>query len=117
MATMAVLRRDQDGDRFLLNAENLSWQELLTDIARSIGAKVPTLKIPAWQSAFLWPVEALRARLSGSRPLITRESHRNVQSRFHYDGGAYPEATGNDYRDIGTVIAEIGKRYQATFAE
>ncbi|MEM6772236.1 MAG: NAD-dependent epimerase/dehydratase family protein, partial [Bacteroidota bacterium] len=112
-ATLEVLRRNKDGDRFLLNATNLSWEQLLTRIARSIDAKPPTVRMPAWQSAFLWPVEALRAKLSGSRPLITRESHRNVQASFRYDGSAYSKATGNAYRDIGTVIAEIGKKYKA----
>ncbi len=115
-ATMATLHRDEDGDRFLLNAANLSWKTLLSDIAHSIGAKAPTLKVPAWQSAFLWPLEALRSRFSGKRPMITRESHRNVQSSFRYDGSAYPSLTGEAYQDIGTVIAEIGQRYQAHIA-
>lgn len=115
-ATLQVLGRDQDGDRFLLNAANLSWEDLLAAIAQSIGAKVPTVRMPAWQSAFLWPIESLRAKLSGNRPLITRESHRNVQATFRYDGSSYPTETGNSYQDVGTVIASIGKAYKATFA-
>jgi len=112
-ATLQVLRRDQDGDRFLLNAANLSWEKLLNTIAASIDAKPPTVRLPAWQSAFLWPVEALRAKISGNRPLITRESHRNVQATFRYDGSSYPTVTGQAYQDIGTVIAEIGQAYNA----
>lgn len=115
-ATLQVLERDEDGDRFLLNAGNFSWQDLLGDIARSIDAKAPTRSVPAWQSAFLWPLESLRAKLAGARPLITKESHRNVQATFKYDGSAYPKATGNAYEDVGTVIAKIGKAYKATVA-
>ena len=111
-ATLQVLRRDQDGDRFLLNADNTRWQDLLAAIADSIGVEAPTREVPAWQSAFLWPIESLRAKLSGGRPLITKESHRNVQAAFRYDGSAYVSETGNQYRDIGTVIAEVGQAYK-----
>jgi len=80
-AVLFVLEEDRDGSRYLLNAANLSWREVLTAIARSIGARPPSIGIAAWQSAFLWPLEGLRSRLSGTRPLITQESHRNVTLR------------------------------------
>lgn len=110
-AALAVLDRDQDGDRFLLNGTNWSWQEAMTKIAQSIDAKPPTLRIPAWQSAMLWPVELLRAKISGSKPIITRESHQNVQADFRYDGSAYVAATGRTYRDIEACVREVGQAF------
>lgn len=112
-ATLAVLDRDQNGERFLLNAANLSWKKAMQLIATSINAKPPTLRVPAWQSSLLWPIELLRARLTGAKPLITRESHQNVQADFRYDGGAYPQATGNEYHDIEDTIREVGLAYLA----
>ena len=111
-ATLFALDRDIDGDRFLLNAANLSWKEAQRMIAESIGAKPPSYRMPAWQSALLWPIESLRAKLAGKRPLITRETHHNVQSSFQYDGSAYTEASGRAYRDIGEVINKIGRLYR-----
>ncbi|MFT5999833.1 MAG: dihydroflavonol-4-reductase [Neolewinella sp.] len=113
-AAMVILDRDQDGDRFLLNAANLSWREAMTKIAKSIGVKPPTLKVSAWQSGLLWPIELLRASLAGSKPIITRESHQNVQADFRYDGTNYVEATGKAYRDIGETIRYVGGRYLAS---
>lgn len=110
-AALTVLERDQNGERFLLNAVNWSWEEAMTKIARSIGAKAPTLRVPAWQSAMLWPVELLRAKISGSKPIITRESHQNVQADFRYDGSAYLATTGNAYRDVETCVREVGKDF------
>jgi nucleoside-diphosphate-sugar epimerase len=112
-AAIAVLDRNQDGDRFLLNAANLSWQDAMTKIADSIGVKPPTLKVSAWQSGLLWPIEMLRASLAGTKPIITRESHQNVQADFRYDGSAYQEATGKTYRDINKTIQYIGEKYLA----
>ncbi|MFK8164633.1 MAG: NAD-dependent epimerase/dehydratase family protein [Lewinella sp.] len=110
-AALAVLDRDQDGDRFLLNAVNLSWREAMSKIAQSIGAKPPSLKVSAWQSGLLWPIEMLRASLAGTKPIITRESHQNVQADFRYDGTAYLEATGKTYRDIEETIRYVGELY------
>lgn len=112
-AALFVLERNVDGDRFLLNGGNLSWRDLQEKIARSIGAKPPSLGLAPWQSALLWPVEGLRAKLTGQRPLITRESHRNVQARYQYDGSAYVEASGRPYRPLDETIAAIGKAFLA----
>lgn len=110
-AVLAVLERDTDGDRYLLNAANKSWREVLTTIAQSIGKRPPTLAVARWQSALLWPVEKVRAGLTGTQPLITRESHRNVQANFRYDGAGFEALAGREYRDIGTVIERIGQTY------
>jgi nucleoside-diphosphate-sugar epimerase len=111
-ATLLVLNRDQDGDRFLLNAINWSWKEALTHIAESIDAKPPTIRVQSWQSALLWPIELVRSKISGSKPMITRESHQNVQADFRYDGSAYTEAAGTDYRDVKICVQEVGSAWR-----
>ena len=110
-AAIAILDRNQDGDRFILNAINLSWREAMSKIAKSIGAKPPSLKVSAWQSGLLWPIEMLRASLAGTKPIITRESHQNVQADFRYDGTTYLEATGKAYRNIEETIKYVGERF------
>ncbi|MEL7163739.1 MAG: hypothetical protein AAFN92_23475, partial [Bacteroidota bacterium] len=112
-AVLFVLEQDRNGNRFILNAANVSWRELLEEIAESIGAKPPTRKLASWQSALLWPVEALRAKVTGNRPLITRESHRNVQADFRYDGSAFAEAREKPYRNIFATITETGRAFIA----
>jgi dihydroflavonol-4-reductase len=56
-------------------------------------------------------VEKLRAKMAGSKPMITKESHRNVQAKFSYDGSVYAELTGKEYREVGEVVREIGEEY------
>ena len=110
-AVRFVLEEDTDGDRLLLNAVNWSWQEVMTRIAESINAKPPSVRFAPWQSALLWPVELLRSKFTGKKPLITRESHRNVQATFRYDGSAYAERSGRAYRDVEATIRRVGEAY------
>lgn len=112
-AVALLLEQDEDGQRLLLNAVNWSWREALTRIAQSIGAKPPSVRFTRWQSSLLWPVELLRSNFTGRKPLITRESHRNVQADFRYDGADYPRLSGRPYRDVGAAIERIGRAYLA----
>ena len=108
---LEVVDRNLDGDRFVLSAENLEWRTVLTDIARSIGVSPPSVGVPAWQSNLLWPLERLRARLTGGEALLTRESNRTAQSRYRYDGSAIERATGLRYLPVAATLREIGKAY------
>ena len=113
-AVLSLLDRDTDRDRFLLAAENLSWQYVLTAIAESIEVAPPGYGMPAWQSSFVWPLEQVRAKLTGSDPLITRATHHNVQAVFRYDGSYYTEATGRSYLPITETIRETGKAFRVS---
>jgi len=110
-AMLALIDRNIDRDRFLLVAESLSWREVLTAIAYSINTSPPTYGMPAWQSSLLWPVEKLRARLSGDTPLITRDTHRNMQATFEYDGSYYVEQAGHQYVPIDDTIRDVGQAF------
>ncbi|MBB4080645.1 nucleoside-diphosphate-sugar epimerase [Lewinella aquimaris] len=108
---LTLLDRRIDRDRLLLSAANHSWKDILTSIARSIDAPPPTYAMPGWQSALLWPLESLRAKITDTTPLITRETHRQLQSSFTYDGSDYPTVTGNPYLPLDRTIREIGQAF------
>ena len=110
-AVLATVDRGVDRDRFLLSSANLTWRDLLTQVAESIDTKPPTYAMPAWQSALLWPVESLRARLTDATPLITQATHRSLQANFRYDGSHYVTETGRQYVPIEETIREVGKAF------
>ena len=110
-ALLVTLDRRIDRDRFLLCAANLSWKEVLTAVAESIQANPPTYAMAEWQSALLWPLEGLRSRLTDTTPLITRDTHQNLQASFRYDGAYYVAETGRHYVPIENTIREVGKAF------
>ncbi|WP_116126971.1 NAD-dependent epimerase/dehydratase family protein [Lewinella sp. IMCC34183] len=110
-AVLAVLERDRDRDRFVLSAANLTWHELLRGIAASVGATPPRRRVARWQSALLWPVMALRGRLTGAEPSVTRDLHRQVQAAYRYDGSAYTGAVGRSYIPVSQTLAETGQAF------
>ncbi|NJC27089.1 NAD-dependent epimerase/dehydratase family protein [Neolewinella antarctica] len=110
-AILYLADQREDGQRLLLNAANLTWKDFLERSAASIGAAPPTRSMPAWQSAFLWPVDKVRTMVTGQKPIITRETHRSTQSDFRYNGSSYESALGKPYRDIYDTIKRVGEAY------
>jgi dihydroflavonol-4-reductase len=75
------------GERFILNADNWSFQQLLTTIADGLGKKPPTRHATAVMGSIAWRIERLKKIFSGKLPLLTRESARVAQSKTYFDNG------------------------------
>lgn len=110
-ATRLVLERDLDGDRFLLNGVNLSWQAAFTQIAESLNKQPPTIAISPWLSAIAWPFATLAAKITGRPAALTRDTHRTSQSQLNYDGEKILRETEFVYQDIEKTFRETGAEY------
>ncbi len=112
-ALCLVLARDLDGDRFLLSAENLSWHDVLCKMADALDVARPTIGLAAWQTALLWPLASLWARIRSEDPVLTRDFHRSAQANYRYDGSLICRLTGFQYRAIASTIEETAQLYRA----
>ncbi|HEX8515434.1 MAG TPA: NAD-dependent epimerase/dehydratase family protein [Bacteroidia bacterium] len=71
-------------ERFLINSENASFRHFFDLIHRGFNKSVPNIKAGKLLSSFAWRAEKIRSMLTGSPPLITRETARSAHriSRF-----------------------------------
>ena len=111
-AVLTVLERDLDGERFLLNAENLRWKTFFDRVAASLDVPAPRTGLSRWQSAALWPLAGAWARLTGAEPAFTRAKHRTAQATYRYDGSDYEAVTGNTYIPLASTFAETGQAFR-----
>ncbi|HKH63425.1 MAG TPA: NAD-dependent epimerase/dehydratase family protein [Flavitalea sp.] len=84
-AIVLLSEKNISGERFILNADNWSFQQLLTTIASGFGKKPPTRHATPILGGMAWRVEKLKKLFSGKLPLLTRESARVAQSRTFFD--------------------------------
>jgi nucleoside-diphosphate-sugar epimerase len=70
--------------RFLLNAENKTFRSFFESIHSGFNKPLPTIKAGKYLSNFAWKAEKIRSILTGSTPLITKETARSAHriSRF-----------------------------------
>jgi dihydroflavonol-4-reductase len=82
---LAALDRGRIGERYILGGENVFLARMLADIARLVGRRPPSLKLPR---TLLYPIaygaEAL-ARIRGAEPFITVDGLRMARHHMFFD--------------------------------
>jgi dihydroflavonol-4-reductase len=101
----------QNGERFILSAENLSQQELFSLVARSLGKQPPRYRFPAWLGPPLGWISEKLAALRGTEPIVTRTIMRSANHLTHYSGQKAREQLGVTYTPIAKVIEETGQAF------
>lgn len=87
------------GKRYVLNAHNLSYQQLFTQMAAALKVNAPSMLPPRWMAELGWRVNKLMAMLKGKMPFITRETVRSAYTKKSFGGSKIlervPEFTYN----------------------
>ncbi|MBK7212514.1 MAG: NAD-dependent epimerase/dehydratase family protein [Bacteroidales bacterium] len=83
-AMILLMESDVSGERYVMNAENLSLKELFTMAAEILGKRPPFIPVGRAFFSLAWRVEWLRSRITGQSALITRENTRSARSKSFY---------------------------------
>ncbi len=82
---VAALERGRIGERYILGGDNVLLADMLADIARFVGRRPPTLKLPR---TMLYPIAygaELLARVRGVEPFITMDGLRMARHDMFFD--------------------------------
>lgn len=71
------------GERFILNAEQISYKAFFEYAAECFGKKAPSMKVPPLLAEIVWRLEHARSWVTGRRPLITKDTAR-VSGKSHF---------------------------------
>lgn len=106
-----LMQSEGSADRYILNAGTIPYRALLEQIAAALGKRPPTIGVLPVLTRLLWPLEAVRARLTGKAPLITRETARSASSLYSYDGQRIEQVLGFQYRPLGDTLRRVADRF------
>lgn len=84
-ATVLLLESKMNNQRYILNGDNWSFQQLLNTIADGLGKKRPYKHATPLIGSIAWRLERLKELLFNKRPLLTKESARVAQSKTIFD--------------------------------
>lgn len=71
-------------ERFVLVSENMNMFDYLTQVAKLMNKKPPTIKVNYLIAQLAWMVDGLRCALVGKKPALTRETARASLKQFYY---------------------------------
>jgi dihydroflavonol-4-reductase len=112
-ALVGLMQSEVKGQRFILNCGTIPYRSLLEQIAKVLEKRPPTIAIPPVLTRLLWPVEAVRAWVMGTNPLITKETARSASSLYQYDGHRIEKVLDFQYQ----ALSETLKRVAAAFGQ
>lgn len=84
-ATVQLMESDISGERFIVNADNWSFQQLFNAIADGLHKKHPSRFVTPFTAAVAWRYEKLKTLFSGKRSLLSKESARIAQTKTFFD--------------------------------
>lgn len=94
-------------ERFILSANSISYQEYFAKIAYYFHKKAPAIRLPKALINVLWRIEAIRAKLTGATPLITKETAKTAQTRFHYKNDKIKKSIGFEFAPLDQSISRV----------
>lgn len=112
-AAVQLLQSDITAKRFIVSAENISFQHLLNMIADGFGKKRPHREATPFLGNLAWRMEAAKAFFTGKKPLLTAETAKVAQSRTQFSNSALLKALPQfKFTPLQQVIAKATQQYQ-----
>lgn len=112
-AMIMLMESGISGERFILNAENVSFRRLAEMVASALGTSGPSVKIPAAALEISWRLEYVRSLLTGREPFITRTIAENARKKTCYSGEKITRALPFYYTPIEEVVREVCRIFQS----
>lgn len=95
-----LMKREIENERYILNSENLSYQEVFEVFAHYAKVRPPFFKAGKFLSEVAWRLEKTRSLITGGNPLITKETARSSNSRFRFSNEKIIQELGFTFRSI-----------------
>jgi hypothetical protein len=94
-----------------VTGENHPYKKVFELIAENAGVKAPSFKINSILTGLVWRFDALKSWLTGSKPLITKETVGHASDKSLYDNRKSLAAFDFQYTPIETTIAETVRQF------
>ncbi|MBN2520543.1 MAG: NAD-dependent epimerase/dehydratase family protein [Bacteroidales bacterium] len=102
-----LMEKNIFNERFIINAENISYKILFQKIAKDLDVSPPNIYASPFLSGIAWRLEKLRAFILNPAPVITKETAKSGHSITYYSNNKIVETLGYQFLPIDRSIKEI----------
>lgn len=108
---------DINGERLILNADNLSYKDLFGKVCRHACQKPPQSTIPDWTHPLFSSFARLSSWITGQKPIVTSTSLRISSQSIQYTNQKAQKLLDLEYRPLDTTIKETTQIYMEALNE
>jgi dihydroflavonol-4-reductase len=106
-AMVLLMKSDIQGERFLVSAENWSYEKLFKTIAQNLQVKGPRLYASPILGSFAWRLLWFVSLFSRKTPIITKDTARNAKSHYRYNSEKIRHAVGMEFKAMDETIQRV----------
>jgi dihydroflavonol-4-reductase len=99
-----LMEKKSFGERYILNAENISYHDVISCIADGFAKSRPTIRVGHLLSEIGWRVESARKILSKQKTMITKETARNGQYNWIYSNEKVKKELGVEFISVKDAV-------------
>jgi dihydroflavonol-4-reductase len=105
-AMIKLMESNITGERFIVTSENLSFREIFNLIADNLNKKKPSVKITRLMGEIAWRMNKLFSLVTGTPPLLTRETVRAGVSRVFFSNEKIRKRLNFDFITIEQSVKD-----------
>ncbi|MBX7225884.1 MAG: NAD-dependent epimerase/dehydratase family protein [Chitinophagales bacterium] len=110
-ASISAMKSGKSGERYILVGENLSMQELCTEIAENLNKKPPKKPVPKLLLYLAFVVDKFLSLIMQRPQQLTLETIRLSSIKFSYDNNKAKKELGINFTPLKKTIADISKEF------
>lgn len=107
-AMISLMESDINGERFIINSENISYQKVFEMIARALGVRVPHIEATPFLGGLAWRLDSFKSWF-GFRRSITKEAVAAGGNLTAFSNKKIQDKTGIKFESIQEVITQTAK--------
>lgn len=110
-ASIQLMDSPIHSERFIVAAENLTYQQLFNLIAVHLDKQQPRLRASRWMGEIAWRLEWLASRLAGTEPKITRATVASASKKYFFSNEKIKRELGYVFIPIEQAVQETCRRF------
>ncbi|MBS1628215.1 MAG: NAD-dependent epimerase/dehydratase family protein [Bacteroidetes bacterium] len=115
-AMIALMESDIVEQRFIVSGHNVSYKKIFTLIAEGFNKKPPHKKVTPLIAAIVWRLEAIKGKLMGKEPLLTKETAKTAQAKVNFDNSKLLKALPTfQYTALNETIQRVCKELKQKY--
>jgi nucleoside-diphosphate-sugar epimerase len=107
-----LMESEITNERFIINQGNYSYRHIFSLMAEGFGKKHPRIEVKPWMFEILWRMDKFRSLISGTSPLITRETARTSGKKYLYSNEKIRKALNFEFIPIAESIRDNCKWFR-----
>lgn len=112
-AMILLMESNYSAQRFIISAENRSFGDVFTLIAKAFNKKPPHKKVTPFIAKTVWRIEALKKLFTGREPLVTKETAGTAMAKVYFNNSKLKTSLpGFAYRPLEETITDTCRALQ-----